>query len=199
MNKLYYSFLLILLTACSANVTQSTDFDTPIRQPLETLKTLIASLHPEIQQQLQYQTAKTLDTIRQPADEVIDRQQFHQQVTKLETLIQQENLQQIPKATAVLIYLAHLSNGNNQINPNWLSPEEQQQITQLCGPSLMNLQQQDFTDKILRKSCFFWVIGDLTTALNTYKNIGVLNTQTAPFDTFELRLRYNTGIALHQI
>lgn len=152
---------------------------------------------------LDVQTAITLETARLPAGNVSDRRSFQREADQLERLISGQG-RDTPTDSAVLAYLANLANGQSA-SASYLSQAEEEAVLKLCGPTHEVLAHaydvhESPAQRLLRQSCFTWLIGDSKKSFALYYQAAVSNppeTATAGangFETFLTRLEAETGI-----
>ncbi len=154
---------------------------------------------------LDVQTAITLETARLPAGSVSDRRSFQREADQLERLIAGQG-RDTPTDSAVLAYLANLANGQSA-SASYLSQAEEEAVLKLCGPAHEVMahaydEEESPAHRLLRQSCFTWLIGDSEKSFALYYR-AVVSTPSDPvageangFETFLTRLEDETGIDL---
>lgn len=110
------------------------------------------------------QTAITMEIARMPALQVADRRRFQDEADLLDELIAEAD-RPAPVDSAVLAYLANLSNGQSA-SASYLSESEERTVLALCGPAhevmrSLGTASQTKVERLLRQSCFTWLVGDL--------------------------------------
>ncbi|MDZ7751172.1 MAG: hypothetical protein U5S82_05805 [Gammaproteobacteria bacterium] len=154
---------------------------------------------------LDVQTAITLETARLPAGQVSDRRTFQQEADRLEQLIARGD-RDTPTDSAVLAYLANLANGQSA-SASYLSQAEEEAVLKLCGPAHEVLahayeEHESPAQRLLRQSCFTWLIGDSEKSFALYYRASSANPSgrgtagSNGFETFLTRLEAETGIDL---
>lgn len=211
---------LAALAGCAANSLRPLSF-TPsasdIRTALQdTGAVLIRALRslkttaPE-KSKLDYQTAITLEALRLPTRHVAERGLFYKEAATLDEMLSRLPHERVPKDVAVLSLLAGLAGGKAARSP-YLSPEDEQEVLNLCGPSHLTLAREIGADeydpaRMLRQSCFTWLLGDAPKSralfyharASAVETTGTANVQIGadtPFDEFIDRLYDRTGVNL---
>lgn len=176
----------------------------------ETGKSLISELRRLINytgEQLDLQTALTLETVRLSPAHVADRGVFYREAEKLDSMLSEIPAEEIPLDSAVLDLLAKLASGK-PVRQHYLEDEDADDVIRLCGPArAMQMKKDDHLfekdDDLLRQSCFKWLLGDAakSRALFYYLRAGkqendIELTSATPFEAFIHRLYQESGIDL---
>lgn len=153
---------------------------------------------------LDFQTAITLESIRLSPRHVADRGIFYQEAERLDRLLVDVPDTEVPRDSAVLAYLAHLTTGAREVRHH-LTPWEEDRVLKLCGPAQItpgSTPDSGDPDEILRQACFKWLLGDAPKSRALYYYMQAPNIARAErvpesaFEAFILRLREETGVDL---
>lgn len=153
------------------------------------------------------QTAITLEMLRRVPTRVADRRSFHEAADHLNHLLAARGNRPLTLDSAVLTYLADLANGRGGRHTR-LDQAISEQVVALCGPDYAllgpdaRLLGETTENRLLRQSCFAWLLGDGAKARGLfYQAKGVttervVGTATNPFDLFLQRFKARTGYSL---